>query len=129
MDCFPLSLSFFSLPFHSLFLECSRLGVIQQDCGLLCAAALSNPTAETLCTYACDAMGIYEFIQYIESEDLDPIYYCEVLDMCPIDDCSGDCMDIIRYVSVPTSAKAGTFRFSFLCVCVQTRLCYLFLFL
>jgi hypothetical protein len=81
--------------------------VIQQDCGLLCQAALSNPIAETMCTYACDAIGIYEFIKLIENEDLDPIYYCEVLDMCPIDDCTGDCMDIVRYVSTPNSAPAG----------------------
>lgn len=60
-----------------------------------------------MCTYACDAVGIYEFIKMVEAEDLDPIYYCELLDMCPIDDCTGDCMDIIRYVSVPQKAAAG----------------------
>jgi hypothetical protein len=31
----------------------------------------------------CDIFGIKEFIKLIESADIDPIYYCEEVKLCP----------------------------------------------
>ena len=60
-------------------------GIIE-SCGKLCAAA-ANKTNSTalgdLCTAVCDGFGIDEFVKLIEKADIDPIYYCQLVHMCP----------------------------------------------
>jgi hypothetical protein len=37
----------------------------------------------TICGLACDIVGIEEYIKLIEKVDLDSIYYCEHVKLCP----------------------------------------------
>ena len=36
-----------------------------------------------LCSVGCDAVGVNEFIKIATEVDLDPIYFCEQLQLCP----------------------------------------------
>ena len=60
-------------------------GIIE-SCTALCGA-LANRTGSViigdLCSVACEAFGIDEFVKVIIKMDLDPIWYCEILDLCP----------------------------------------------
>jgi hypothetical protein len=60
--------------------------VILATCGELCAF-VANKTGSKLagdiCDLACDGIGIDEFIRLIITMDLDPIWYCEMADLCP----------------------------------------------
>ena len=56
------------------------------SCTLLCDA-LGNRThsnvTRDLCEAVCEAYGIDEFVKALVNDDLDPIWYCELLDICP----------------------------------------------
>lgn len=56
------------------------------SCGDLCGA-VANKTgskiAGDLCDVVCEAFGIDEFVKLIVKADIDPIYYCQLVDMCP----------------------------------------------
>jgi len=60
--------------------------VIVQSCNTLCGA-LANRTGSVLigdlCDVACEAFGIDEFVKALIKADLDPIWYCEAVDLCP----------------------------------------------
>jgi hypothetical protein len=62
-----------------------QVGVLD-SCGQLCSL-VANKTQSNLigilCEFGCDIFGIKEFINLIERADLDPIYYCEVINLCP----------------------------------------------
>jgi len=38
---------------------------------------------EELCFAGCDGLGIDEFIKLIVHADIDPIYYCQIVHLCP----------------------------------------------
>ena len=56
------------------------------SCNALCGA-LENKTNSSvigdICLAVCEAYGIDEFVKALVKADLDPIYYCEVVDLCP----------------------------------------------
>lgn len=54
----------------------------------------------------CDYEGIKEFIKAIEKADLDPFYYCQLLDKCPTFD-YGDAT-IVSFTVTPPSGPYGT---------------------
>lgn len=60
-------------------------GIIQ-SCDALCGA-LANKTNSSIigdvCLAVCDAFGIDEFVKALVKADLDPIWYCEIIDICP----------------------------------------------
>ena len=57
----------------------------------------------------CDGLGIYEFIEFFMNTDLDAIliYGCELIDACPIDDCNGQCMNVVSFVAKPNPGTIG----------------------
>ena len=58
---------------------------ILQSCGELCGIAANKSHSEflgTVCNVVCDAFGLDEFIHLIITADLDPIWYCEMADLC-----------------------------------------------
>jgi len=60
-------------------------GIIE-SCGKLCAAVANKTDSKALgdlCDAVCDGVGIDEFIKLIIKADIDPIYYCQLVDMCP----------------------------------------------
>jgi hypothetical protein len=56
------------------------------SCSGLCGA-LANRTGSViigdLCAVACEAFGIDEFVKALIKADLDPIWYCEIIELCP----------------------------------------------
>jgi hypothetical protein len=79
------------------------------SCGTLCQALAQKTGSEligTICDLVCDVFGIEEFIKLIEKADLDPIWYCEIAKMCPIND-HGDAK-ITTFSVLPATGRQGT---------------------
>lgn len=72
----------------------------------------SSSTLEQLvdmvCTVGCLAVGMKEFIAILEKINLDPIYYCEEIDLCPYNDNGKAKIDKV-IVSPLTGAQGTTF--------------------
>jgi hypothetical protein len=80
-----------------------NLGIVG-SCVNLCQYVAQQTGSEivgVVCNLLCDYVGISEFIKAIEHADLDPIFYCELLKACPIND-NGDAK-ITSFVITPTS--------------------------
>lgn len=43
----------------------------------------TDPYLPIICSIGCDIVGINEFIKIATDVDLDPIYFCELLTLCP----------------------------------------------
>merc|ERR1711988_1266646 len=54
-------------------------------CGKLCGN-LKQKTERTVCSLACDLVGIKAFVTALEKADLDPLYFCGELGLCKHDD-------------------------------------------
>jgi hypothetical protein len=62
-----------------------EVGVLD-SCGQLCDLVAKESGSDLLgfiCTMGCDFLGLDEFSKLIEAADLDPIYYCEQMNLCP----------------------------------------------
>jgi len=77
-------------------------------CGTLCQALgqKTSPIIGTICDLVCDFFGIEEFIKLIDKADLDPIWYCEIAEMCPVND-HGDAK-ITTFSILPATGRKGT---------------------
>ncbi|CAF0876125.1 unnamed protein product [Adineta ricciae] len=78
-------------------------------CGTLCTALAQKTGSQligTICDLVCDVVGIEEFIKLIEKADLDPIWYCEIAKMCPIND-NGDAK-LTKFAILPATGRQGT---------------------
>jgi hypothetical protein len=56
------------------------------SCGKLCGAVANKTGSQALgdiCDVLCDGLGIDEFVKALIKADIDPIYYCQLVDMCP----------------------------------------------
>jgi hypothetical protein len=58
------------------------------------------------CNLFCDYVGVTEFVKLIQQADLDPIYYCELLKQCKVND-SGDAK-ITTFTVTPSQGQQGT---------------------
>ncbi len=58
------------------------------------------------CNLLCDYVGIEEFVKAIIAVDIDPIYYCELLKACAVND-NGDAK-ITSLVISPQQGPTGT---------------------
>ena len=56
-------------------------GGVIGGCGELCGM-LSTQWEATACNLVCDVVGIEGFMDALDKVDLDPIYYCHVVDLC-----------------------------------------------
>ncbi|CAF0722424.1 unnamed protein product [Rotaria sordida] len=90
-------------------------------CGTLCQALAEKTGSEilgTVCDIVCDVVGIDEFIKLIEKADLDPIWYCEIAKLCPVND-HGDAK-ITKFTILPPTGRQGqTFTIDFTFVSVN----------
>lgn len=62
-----------------------QYGVVD-TCGHLCDLVVDKTGSELLgfvCTLGCDFLGLEEFAKIMQSADIDPIYYCETINLCP----------------------------------------------
>lgn len=90
-----------------------QVGVVD-TCGDLCQAFAQKAGSQALgvvCSLLCDLVGVKEFMNIIQKEDIDPIYYCEELTACPIND-NGDAKFTTFEVD-PKSGPQGMFSISF----------------
>jgi len=82
---------------------------IETTCAKL-GEAVANKTGKPIIGFlvelGCIAVGLDEFIKIIIKVDLDPIWYCELVDMCPIND-NGDAK-FTKFSVTPTSGHSGT---------------------
>jgi hypothetical protein len=61
------------------------------------------------CNVACDYVGIRVFVKLVEEADLDPIFLCESLHLCPVHDCKAPvCVSFNSTHCVPPKAKLET---------------------
>jgi len=74
-------------------------------CEKLCAN-LNGTIARDTCDLVCAYVGIKAFAEAIESADLDPIYFCQQLKFCPVDD--DGAATITSLVVHPSEGPAGT---------------------
>eukprot|EP01125_Pyxidicula_operculata_P021452 TRINITY_DN8261_c0_g1_i1.p1 TRINITY_DN8261_c0_g1~~TRINITY_DN8261_c0_g1_i1.p1 ORF type:complete len:261 (+),score=46.35 TRINITY_DN8261_c0_g1_i1:32-784(+) len=56
-----------------------------------CAQFCSRVSWGDGCIAVCTVLGDEAFFELLNSTDLDPIYVCEVIDACPVDDCGPQC--------------------------------------
>lgn len=62
-----------------------QYGVLD-TCGHLCDIVeekTGSGVLGMLCSLGCDFVGLEEFVKLMEKTDIDPIYYCESLKLCP----------------------------------------------
>jgi hypothetical protein len=85
-----------------------QVGVLG-SCGDICGILQQKTGSQILgvaCNLLCDYVGITEFIKIIDEADLDPIWYCEILKLCPIKD-NGDA-SITSFTVTPAKGPQGT---------------------
>ncbi|KAL4237230.1 hypothetical protein ACF0H5_001949 [Mactra antiquata] len=90
-----------------------QVGVVD-SCGDLCQAfadKIGNKAIGFVCTILCDVVGVKEFVNIIQKADLDPIYYCELIPVCGVND-NGDAKFTTFDVS-PKSGPQGVFQIAF----------------
>ncbi|XP_076463460.1 countin-3-like [Babylonia areolata] len=83
-------------------------------CGTLCQALAQKTGSQALgevCTILCDIAGVEEFVKLIQKADLDPIYFCELINTCPVFD-NGDA-SITDLTVDPASGPQGPRSISF----------------
>eukprot|EP01092_Planopodium_desertum_P009701 TRINITY_DN42174_c0_g2_i1.p1 TRINITY_DN42174_c0_g2~~TRINITY_DN42174_c0_g2_i1.p1 ORF type:complete len:234 (-),score=76.87 TRINITY_DN42174_c0_g2_i1:57-731(-) len=98
-----LCIDFFNNAINELLDVILNGGVIG-SCDELCGY-LTVTWEETVCNLACDVVGIEAFIKLIDDVDPDPIYYCEVTELCSY---NPDANATISAISVtPAKGKAG----------------------
>ncbi|CAF1212789.1 unnamed protein product [Adineta ricciae] len=79
------------------------------SCGDLCGALANKTSSKGLgdvCLVVCNVVGIGEFIRLLEHTDLDPIWYCQIADLCPIND-HGDAK-FVYFHMIPPTGRVGT---------------------
>jgi hypothetical protein len=110
IDFCPICVQFADETIDDLLNIILNAGVVG-GCGDLCAMLAKEIKTDTeiidlVCNLLCDYVGIREFINIIEKADLDPIYYCELLKQCPIDD-NGDA-HIVSFKVIPDDVVHGS---------------------
>lgn len=110
LDLCPTCIQFSEEALNALLNVVLNSGVVG-SCQALCSLLqqkVPSKAVNVVCNILCDVAGIKEFINIIQKADLDPIWYCELLTLCPVND-NGDCK--ITSLSVnPTSGPQGTFN-------------------
>ncbi|KAI8505681.1 hypothetical protein Bbelb_168700 [Branchiostoma belcheri] len=87
-------------------------GGLTKGCQGLCAIVgnkTDSKAVELACDTLCVAVGFDEFVHAFQKADVDPIYYCELLNQCPIVD-NGDATITLFDVN-PKSGPQGDFIF------------------
>eukprot|EP01102_Stenamoeba_stenopodia_P002975 TRINITY_DN1290_c0_g1_i1.p1 TRINITY_DN1290_c0_g1~~TRINITY_DN1290_c0_g1_i1.p1 ORF type:complete len:270 (-),score=59.48 TRINITY_DN1290_c0_g1_i1:136-945(-) len=79
--------------------------VIIGDCSDLCGQLSKIGKIEVdICDAFCDSMGVAEFVDLLKkfSNDIDPIYFCQLVDLCEVQDCtSPPCVTIPSFTIEP----------------------------
>ncbi|EFC47159.1 predicted protein [Naegleria gruberi] len=86
-----------------------NVGVIG-SCGELCGYLKGvGSLVVAACSLVCDYLGVNEFINLIDKADLDAIYGCQLVSLCPVRNCKlPTCAQFFNSRVVPQSAPKGT---------------------
>jgi len=104
LDLCPLCVTFISNSINDLIqiiLNAGVLGSCSELCGLL-----PNQIEATICNLLCDYVGIEAFIDLINDADPDPIWICEEIDVCPVNDNAA--ANITSWTIQPSTGRRGT---------------------
>ena len=107
----PLCVQFASEALNELLNAILNVGVVG-ECSKLCVYVgdkLNNKVIAVVCNILCDFVGIEEFVKIIDQSDLDPIYYCELLRVCAIND-NGDASITNFFVSPAQGPQETNFH-------------------
>lgn len=88
--------------------------VVVGGCSDLCGALTEKTGSETLgvaCSILCDIVGSDVFVDVIRKADPNPIYLCELIPVCPVND-HGDAT-ITKLTVTPSSGPRGLFEISY----------------
>jgi hypothetical protein len=96
----PTCVSFISQSINQLLNIIANAGVIG-GCADLCGL-LPNQVEATVCDLVCAVVGLQAFVDLVEDADPDPIWICEEVDICPVNDKAA-----AAFTSVTVSPKAG----------------------
>jgi len=80
-------------------------GGVIGSCDALCSQ-LPNQLEQVACNLICDYVGIEAFIDLVNYEDPDPIYICQVFDMCP--EVDNGLVTINKTIISPAKGSQGT---------------------
>ena len=80
---------------------------VDVPCSTLCNVFSNDPAAEDMCTFLCDGVGIAAFADFFIKAELDPIYACELLNQCKVND-NGDAK-ITQFDITPNIQPQGMF--------------------
>jgi len=85
-------------------------GGILGDCADLCSRLNNSNIEEDLCDAICDSVGLDEFVKILKkfSNDIDPVYFCQLVHLCEVDDCTGSCGDVLAFVIDPQMGSTQT---------------------
>jgi len=103
-DMCPFCVNFMDNSINDLLNIILNAGVIG-SCADLCSF-LPNQLEQVACDLICDYVGIEAFIDFITYEDPDPIYLCQLFDICPHVD--GGKVNITATSITPPSGATGT---------------------
>jgi len=104
IDLCPTCVNLFDNAINELLNIILNGGVIG-SCGAICQQ-LPNQYEAVACDLICDYIGIEEFINLVEYEDPDPIYMCQVVDLCPV--VNGGAANITTLNVSPASGPQGS---------------------
>jgi len=74
-------------------------GVVN-TCEDLCGG-INSSAISTICEIGCDLVGLDVFVQILKRTDIDPILYCQLVDMCKVLDCTGQCANVTEVIPDP----------------------------
>ncbi|BFZ06971.1 hypothetical protein BsWGS_10010 [Bradybaena similaris] len=115
-DLCPLCIQFTDEALNILLNIILNTGIVG-SCEVLCSALEQKTGSKVIgavCNILCDIEGIKEFVKLIEQADLDPIYFCELLKVCPVFD-AGDAT-ITRIIVSPQAGPQGERAITFVYV-------------
>jgi len=104
----PVCVTFFDESLGDLLNIILNLG-IGAGCGTICVQ-LSTQLEQAICEFLCFAVGVDEFVNFINSTDIDPVFLCAEMDVCPENTCTKDCVTIS---SVSVEPQSGPVRTTF----------------
>jgi hypothetical protein len=102
----PVCVDFFDDSLNTLLNIILNLGV-GAGCADLCSP-LNDSTLVGICSILCFLVGFEAFVDLIENADLDSIYLCSEIDLCPANTCTGDCINITQVIVQPKKAPVRT---------------------
>ncbi|KAL9652994.1 hypothetical protein ABK040_015509 [Willaertia magna] len=109
IDLCPTCISLLDQTINQLVNIILNAGVIG-SCGKLCGYLQSYGSLTVMaCNLVCDYLGVTEFIKIIENADLDAIFACQELRICPIHDCTlPQCAAFVNSRVIPQVVQKGS---------------------